>query len=106
MATAIELIMAERARQLETWPLAHDDTHDCDELARAAAIYALPRRIRLERVYGPLSGRPRELWKWLWPFYTPPKPSPDDRVRELVKAGALIVAEIERLQRCSSNDGE
>ncbi|MEM5768085.1 MAG: hypothetical protein AAGU23_06610 [Bacillota bacterium] len=27
------------------------------------------------------------------------KPTPDDRIRELKKAGALIAAEIDRLQR-------
>lgn len=33
-----------------------------------------------------------------WPFEPPSwKPCPDDRVRELVKAGALIAAEIDRL---------
>lgn len=32
------------------------------------------------------------------------KPTPDDRIRELVKAGALIVAEIERLQRQQLED--
>jgi hypothetical protein len=33
------------------------------------------------------------------------KPSPDDRFRELVKAGALIAAEIDRLLRAKSTDG-
>jgi hypothetical protein len=36
----------------------------------------------------------------LWPFFTRPwKPTPDNRIRELEKAGALIAAEIDRLQR-------
>jgi hypothetical protein len=36
----------------------------------------------------------------LWPFYCVQfKPSPDNRIRELEKAGALIAAEIDRLQR-------
>jgi hypothetical protein len=37
---------------------------------------------------------------WLWPFAPERwKPSPSNRIRELVKAGALIAAEIDRLQR-------
>jgi len=38
-----------------------------------------------------------------WPWHPLQwKPTPKDRVRELVKAGALIVAEIERLQRAGT----
>jgi hypothetical protein len=32
------------------------------------------------------------------------KPSPDNRIKELVKAGALVVAEIERLQRLEKSE--
>lgn len=36
----------------------------------------------------------------MWPFSQEWwKPTPDDRIRELAKAGALIAAEIDRLQR-------
>ena len=35
-------------------------------------------------------------WPWDESWF---KPTPDDRIRELVKAGALILAEIDRLQR-------
>jgi hypothetical protein len=88
---AVELIAAERERQVskEGWSLQHDDSHQCEELARAAACYAIPPFWRVESIFG-------MLWPW-WPKWW--KPSPDDRIRELVKAGALIVAEIERLQR-------
>lgn len=99
MDTAIELIAKERARQLERWSIEHDDEHTNGELARCAATYALPHSVRLERVYTPMSGRPRELWRWLQPFLDTWNPTPDQRIAELVKAGALIVAEIERLQR-------
>lgn len=103
--TAIELIAAERARQIavEGWTPGHDDEHDGDELADAAACYALSADRRVmeskttsltpwtqERRCVPKDW-PWEVWAW--------KPTPDDRIRELVKAGALIVAEIERLQR-------
>lgn len=85
--TAIQLISTERERQInvEGWRPAHDLTHSNGELARAAAYYAMPARYR--RML-------RRLWPSHWRCTTTPK----DRVRELVKAGALIAAEIERLQ--------
>ena len=83
---AIQLIQQERERQIikEHYSTGHDDRHTRGTIAIAAAKYALP------------AGR-RDVLKYpsKWRF----KPSPDDRIRELVKAGALIVAEIERLQR-------
>ena len=88
---AIELIAAERIRQVEeeNWSEQHDDCHRSDELARAAACYAMPRFFRKRVFLG-------TYWPWHSTWW---KPTPDDRIRELVKAGALIVAEIERLQR-------
>lgn len=85
-------IAGERLRQIgdEGYEAAHDDEHVGEELATAAACYALPATMR--RLAG---GAPT-----LWPFEAESwKPSPDDRIRELVKAGALIAAEIDRLIR-------
>lgn len=95
MKNAIELIADERARQVvkEGYTFQHDDEHGAGELAMAAMCYAmLP------------CWRPAEMapMGWPWSNIDPMdgfKPTPDDRIRELVKAGALIVAEIERLQR-------
>lgn len=86
--SAVDMIAAERRRQVESegWDEAHDDNHGSGELAKAAACYAFP----------PVIGTRTEHWPWDWSWW---KPSPNDRVRELVKAGALIVSEIERLQR-------
>ena len=94
--TAIELIAAERARQIavEGWTPAHDDEYLADDLALAGAIYALPADLRPE-VPGE---QVPDYWPWDPKWW---KPTPNDRVRELVKAGALIVAEIERLQRAT-----
>jgi hypothetical protein len=94
MSKALELIAAERARQksVEGWTEQHDDDHGDDVLARAAACYASPLRHPDPRVSTPLG------WPWSGAHW---KPTPKDRVRELVKAGALIVAEIERLQRAA-----
>ncbi len=76
----------------------HDDTRDAGELAQAAACYALDSIVDPRPVY---CGKPcRGLAKGgtLWPFnaawWKPGKPR-----RNLVKAAALIVAEIERIDR-------
>lgn len=96
--TGIERIAAERKRQIEEegWTEAHDDEHIVEELALAGACYALPEYIRNYSIW---EDRLLELL-WPWPFSTGWwKPSPENRIRELEKAGALIAAEIDRLQR-------
>lgn len=91
---AIKLIREERQGQIEQhgWTPEHDDTHDQGQIGLAAAEYA--RRAgeqslgiyRADTPHGwPFSG---DSWK---PSY--------DRKRNLVKAGALILAELERVIR-------
>lgn len=95
MSRGLDLIAAERQRQIavEGWTPEHDAGHAGNEaLARAAAAYATPARLR-EQLPVPFAGLPA-LWPWDFCHW---KPTPDDRVRELVKAGALIAAEIDRL---------
>jgi len=90
--SAVEMIEAERHRQVgeEGRTVAHDLTHTDGELARAAACYAFPHNWRVAGETAPPVGWPWEREAW--------KPTPNDRIRELVKAGALILAEIDRLQ--------
>jgi hypothetical protein len=96
----LSLIVAERHRQItaEGWTFEHDDFYQDDELARAAACYVLPEKARpYDRRRGfQLPSWWPETWRSEWW-----KPTPKDRVRELVKAGALIAAEIDRTQRAS-----
>lgn len=105
----VELFLSERRRQVEVegYAAEHDAYHTNESLARAAATYALPHR------YRELNGEELapETWPWAHRYW---KPTPDDRVRELVKAGGLLIAEIERLSavpvepaicRCSENRG-
>jgi len=103
------LIVEERQRQIEGegWNARHDDTHDSGELARAAACYALPPQIRELNTLPLLSARRKTLTECLWPWDGRWwKPSRDDRIRELTKAGAMIAAEIDRLQRAAlAGDG-
>lgn len=90
--TGIELIADERKRQIEVegWTPEHDALHKNGELADAAACYAgLTRRDHKFSFRVPNSW-PFRIFDW--------KPTPNDRVRELVKAGALIAAEIDRIQ--------
>lgn len=89
------LITAERQRQVgvEGWTAEHDAQHG-DDLVMAAVAYATPDSWRdyRPRGYGTTTPLPA-VWPWGpgdW------KPTPGDRVRELVKAGALIAAEIDR----------
>lgn len=87
-----EQIAAERKRQVdeEGWTPEHDDQHIGKELAMAASCYAYPPGVSKE------SKRPPNLWPWDPAWW---KPDPDDEVHNLVRAGALIAAEIDRLQR-------
>jgi hypothetical protein len=85
-----QAIENERDRQytVECFTDEHDDGWTHGELARAAAYYATPCTWR-DRL-------PNLLWPWLSKWF---KPTPENRQRELIKAAALIVAEIERLSR-------
>ena len=88
LSNAARDILAERQRQItaEGWTPEHDDHHTCGEIADAAACYAL---------WG--GGCVPHHWRNFWPFDGAPKLAPARRM--LVKAGALIIAEIERLDR-------
>ena len=91
--TGTYLIQEERQRQLdvEGWTPEHDEQHNLGQLALAAKTYIL-------FAQDSLCGRARAVypgWPWDYSWW---KPSPDP-IRNLVKAGALIAAEIDRLQR-------
>lgn len=104
--SGVEMIAAERSRQMsaEGWTSEHDDAHEHGELAQAAACYAWPpdRPVEVKRAW------PWALHWWHPEAYHWPDlaPSEDDctkaRIRVLVKAGALIAAEIDRLNRALS----
>jgi hypothetical protein len=88
-------VLAERQRQVEAegWTPEHDDVHYDQSLALAAAWYATPSFTR-----DSLDVNDMSLWPISWSEL---HFKPGDRRRELVKAGALILAEIERLDRAS-----
>lgn len=88
-------VVKERIRQVmvERWSASHDDEHSNRELAKAAASYAYEagrtdHQRKLDEGTLPLS------WPWANKWW-----KPTTRRRDLVKAAALILAEIERLDR-------
>lgn len=94
--TGIELIAEERQRQIEKegWTHEHDDQHNTGDLAHAAAAYASA------ELYRRTTSEGYDNTPHIWPFERKWwKPTPENRIRELQKAGALIAAEIDRLQR-------
>ncbi len=92
MSYGTDRIAAERKRQIEQegWTPEHDDEHDGGELLQAALCYASAAR------YGAIPGEPPHGWPWESDSW---KARSNDAIRNLVKAGALIAAEIDRLQR-------
>jgi hypothetical protein len=100
MMAAIKLIADERQRQknVEGWTEEHDDEHTDWSLSRAAAAYAYEAS-RTDRQREDDVGEVPTIWPW-----DPKWWKPTDRRRDLVKAGALIVAELERLNRQRDRD--
>ena len=89
------LIAAERERQLvvEGWLSEHDDEHTDRSLAVAAAIYAQQAGVDWAPYEVPVG------WPWDEQWWKPT----GDAIRDLTKAGALIAAEIDRLQRAKED---
>jgi hypothetical protein len=95
-ANAIADVAAERARQVQAlgWTPEHDDRHDQDlALPRAAACYALAGIGDSAPFWIARAGATEWVWPQQWQW------KPKNRRADLVRAGALIVAEIERLDR-------
>ena len=108
LSEAAKDVLAERQRQVdvEGWTAEHDDTHAQGELARAAACYATELDIWTGHEQADHKGRStligaHRLWPWPQEWW-----KPTDRRRNLVKAGALILAEIERIDRASHPAGQ
>lgn len=103
-----ELIAAERQRQIDSegWSPEHDDQWTRDELLEAAEcyIYASRNSSGYEVEYDAYDIN----WPWDTEWFKPCPEESDrvDHIRCLEKAGALIAAEIDRLQRKDSRDAE
>lgn len=93
LSAAALAVLVERWRQIDVdgWTPEHDDQHSTGGMAYAAACYAtadMPGCRKWINVIWEWTGWSRTAW---W--------KPKDRRHNLVRAGALILAEIERLDR-------
>jgi hypothetical protein len=108
--TVIDEIANERRRQkvVEGWSAAHDDGHTDGEMSRAAACYAA-HASAYQRVASDVSLQAYASvepcasinsigWPWDREWWKPRNPR-----RDLIRAAALIVAEIERLDRAAAH---
>jgi hypothetical protein len=88
------LIAHERRRQIlnEGFDSNHDAGHRDQSLAVAGACYALTGDLCDKEIWD------KPLLDYLWPWESQWWKPDQSRVRNLVKAGALIAAEIDRLQ--------
>jgi hypothetical protein len=88
---AEKLIAAERARQqtVEGWTAEHDDKHDRGELGIAALSYYAASPLGYQT-----RGDPPVIWPWAKSWF-----KPAGHVGNCIKAGALIRAERDRLDR-------
>lgn len=89
------LLERDRQKTVEGWTLAHDDAHKSGTMAVAAACYAL-----YADSY-PNDGQPPFEWPWADEWW-----KPKDYRRDLVRAAALLIAEIERVDRASASAKE
>ena len=91
--SGVSLISSERQRQIEQegWSPEHDAEHTDGSLVEAAVMYARYGAGPLHPRESPPLGCPWSPGWW--------KPTPGNPVRALVKAGALIAAEIDRRLR-------
>lgn len=95
---ALSDVATERARQqsVEGWTPEHDDSHASDGfLPRAAACYALAGMGANGPFWVNHLQVPQQVWPYRWEW------KPKDRRRNLIRAAALLVAEIERLDRAA-----
>lgn len=93
LSQAARDVLAERQRQIsaEGWTPEHDDEqHLPGEMALAAASY----------VCADENDAPPAIWPWALNWW-----KPRDRRRNLTKAGALILAEMERIDRAARKQG-
>lgn len=88
LSNAVQSVIAERQRHqsAEGWTPEHDDQYSKSQLLWASSCYVLNAIHPFNRIpFG---------WPWTPEWWKPTNPR-----RDLVKAGALILAEIERIDR-------
>lgn len=88
--TGSELIAQERQRQIdiEGFNRKHDSYINVGDMSRAAICY----------IGNAFKFDTRGFWPWDSHWWKPSPPTKEGKIRDLVKAGALIAAEIDKLQ--------
>lgn len=97
ISQAAQDVLVERQRQIheEGWTPEHDDKNYSDgELSDAAVAYAI-------QPYCCSKSIPPSPWPWTSDWWKPSTPR-----RDLVKAAALLIAEIDRLDRAAQKEQE
>ena len=97
ISEAAALVLHERERQIkeEGYALAHDDEHTEGQLALLAAAYALSSRDSTAPIaYEVASFLGESVFKWGF--------NPKSPIQDLTRAGALILAELERRLRAEN----
>ena len=113
LLVALSAVCDERARQqrAEGWTSEHDDCHTNRSMALAGACYAMfaavsdsarastdmPGGLTVSGDLIPGWNAWRDIWPWARSWW-----KPTDRRRDLIKAAALIIAEIARLDRATA----
>lgn len=100
MVSGASMITAERYRQVmdEGFTADHDDMHGCGDLLSAGICYAKAAEFMTNRSpneWEQVAKQVPDEWPWDPSWWKPDA----DPIRNLVKAGALIAAEIDRQER-------
>lgn len=99
ISKVVDDVIEERQRQIvdEGWSSEHDDEHGNGDMAAAAACYALSASAENSWFHRVRKEAAKELWPWDRKWW-----KPKNSRRDLVRAAALLIAEIERLDRASA----
>lgn len=87
-----QIVKNERDRQVELWGTTKDDAYTDGQLRAAANCYVKAPAVEV--------GKIPDNWPWDASWWKPSK----DRIRDLAKAGALYLAEADRLKRAEKYD--
>lgn len=102
-----QLMAEERERQIseEGWSPEHDDEHVNGELANVAACFSATNELYLYSKHsdGLHNMTACHLYPWEDKYY---KKASKNRKQQLIVAGALIIAELERLERAEVQNGQ
>lgn len=93
----VDKLIAERERvqNEEGWSALNDDSYVDTQLPRAAVCYLLLNPLRTNIYYNIIG----ELWPFSASWWKPKDPEQD-----LIRAGQLIIAELERLERAKRKE--